>query len=237
MVVADYHKKHAEGMVKAARKVLQGHKVKEVRVPGTFEVPLAVKRALRKKPDAVLALGLVWQGETAHADLILKSATEALMRMMLETEVPILHHLVGVKTEKQARERCLGKLNRGREAAQAALRMWKLQGVGRGRYAQRGKDFGGSVPVSTGSGDFEHSVGRSAEKSLGANRGKARGVCFCGKADPGGHRKTGGGRCRVEEVSDELGARTDGPSGSGHFEISFMGDEICRGCGTDFSPE
>ena len=133
MVVADYHKKHAEGMVKAARKVLQGHKVKEVRVPGTFEVPLAVKRALRKKPDAVLALGLVWQGETAHADLILKSATEALMRMMLDAEVPILHHLVGVKTEKQARERCLGKLNRGREAAQAALRMWKLQGVGRGR--------------------------------------------------------------------------------------------------------
>ncbi len=133
MVVADYHKKHAEGMVKAARKVLQGHKVKEVRVPGTFEVPLAVKRALRKKPDAVLALGLVWQGETAHADLILKSATEALMRMMLDAEVPILHHLVGVKTEKQAKERCLGKLNRGREAAQAALRMWKLQGVGRGR--------------------------------------------------------------------------------------------------------
>ena len=133
IVVADYHRKYAEGMVRAARAVLKGHRVEEVRVPGTFEVPLAVKRALKKKPDGVLALGLVWQGETLHADLILKSATEALMRMMLEAEVPILHHLVGVKTEKQAKARCLGKLNRGKEAAEAALRMWKVKGVGRGR--------------------------------------------------------------------------------------------------------
>ena len=132
-VVADYHREYAEGMVGAARKVLRGHRVEEIRVPGTFEVPLAVKKALRKKPDAVLALGLVWQGETGHADLILKSATEALMRMMLESEIPIYHHLVGVKTEAQARARCLGKLNRGKEAAEAALRMWKTKGVGRGR--------------------------------------------------------------------------------------------------------
>ena len=133
IVVADYHRKYADGMVQAARKVLRGHGVEEVRVPGTFEVPLAVKRALRKKPDAVLALGLVWQGETAHADLILKSATEALMRMMIVTDIPVLHHLVGVRTERQAKDRCLGKLNRGKEAAEAALRMWKLKGVGHGR--------------------------------------------------------------------------------------------------------
>ena len=131
IVVADYHREYAEGMVGAAKKVLKGHRIEEVRVPGTFEVPLAVKRALRKKPDAVLALGLVWQGETTHAGLILKSATDALMRMMLKSDVPVLHHLVGVKTEAQARARCLGKLNRGREAAQAALRMWKLKEGGR----------------------------------------------------------------------------------------------------------
>ena len=131
IVVANYHRKYADGMVGAAKRVLAGHRVEEVRVPGTFEVPLVVKRALRKKPDAVLALGLVWQGETPHAGLILKSATDALMRMMLKSDVPVLHHLVGVKTEAQARARCLGKLNRGREAAQAALRMWKLKAGGR----------------------------------------------------------------------------------------------------------
>ncbi len=131
IVVADYHRKYADGMVGAAKKVLKGHRLEEVRVPGTFEVPLAVKRALRKKPDAVLALGLVWQGETVHAGLILKSATDALMRMMLKSDVPVLHHLVGVRTEAQARARCLGRLNRGREAAKAALRMWKLKAGGR----------------------------------------------------------------------------------------------------------
>jgi 6,7-dimethyl-8-ribityllumazine synthase len=134
IVVADYHRKYADGMVGAAKKVLQAHRIEVVRVPGTFEVPLAVKRSLRKRPDAVLALGLVWQGETPHAGLILESATDALMRMMLKSDVPILHHLVGVKTEAQARARCLGRLNRGREAAQAALRMWKLKAGGhRGR--------------------------------------------------------------------------------------------------------
>lgn len=131
IVVADYHRSYADGMVKAARQVLKGHRVEEVRVPGTFEVPLAVQRALRKKPAAVLALGLVWQGETPHAGLILQTATDALMQMMLKSDTPILHHLVGVKTEAQARARCLGKLNRGREAAEAALRMWKLKAGGR----------------------------------------------------------------------------------------------------------
>ena len=108
IVVADYHRKYADGMVGAAKKLLTGHRVEEVRVPGTFEVPLAVKRALRKKPDAVLALGLVWQGETPHAGLILKSATDALMRMMLKSDVPVLHHLVGVRTEAQARASQIG---------------------------------------------------------------------------------------------------------------------------------
>ncbi|NBU68750.1 MAG: 6,7-dimethyl-8-ribityllumazine synthase [Verrucomicrobia bacterium] len=131
IVVADYHRKYADGMARAAHQVLQGHRVEEVRVPGAFEVPLAVKRALRKKPDAVLALGLVWQGETPHAGLILKAATDALMRMMLRSDTPVLHHLVGVKTEAQARARCLGRLNRGREAAEAALRMWKRKEGGR----------------------------------------------------------------------------------------------------------
>lgn len=126
IVVADYHRVYADGMVNGARKVLAGHRVDEVRVPGTFEVPLAVQRALRKKPDAVLALGVVWQGETPHAGLILKSATDALMRMMLKSDTPVLHHLVGVRNEAQARARCLGRLNRGREAARAALRMWQL---------------------------------------------------------------------------------------------------------------
>jgi 6,7-dimethyl-8-ribityllumazine synthase len=70
----------------------------------------------------VIALGLIWQGRTRHAEEILHAVTDALMRISLETDVPVLHEVLAVRTEAEARARCLGKkLNRGREAAEAAL--------------------------------------------------------------------------------------------------------------------
>ena len=52
--------------------------------------------------------------------------TDALMRISLETDVPVLHEVLCIKTEAEARARCLGtKMNRGREAAEAALALLK----------------------------------------------------------------------------------------------------------------
>ena len=61
-----------------------------------------------------------------HADdleaLVWRAVTDALMRVSLETDVPVLHEVLAIKTEAEARARCMGtKLNRGREAAEAAL--------------------------------------------------------------------------------------------------------------------
>ena len=96
-----------------------------VRVPGAFEIPLAVKLVARRKQcDGIIALGVVLQGETAHAELIAKSVTEALMRLALEFSVPVIHEVLFLKDEEQAKARCLGpKLNRGLEAARAAVAM------------------------------------------------------------------------------------------------------------------
>jgi 6,7-dimethyl-8-ribityllumazine synthase len=127
LVVSVYNRDYTDGLLSSAQAALKGHAQKVVRVPGAFEIPLQVQRLARsKKYDAVLALGVIWQGRTLHAQEILRAVTDALMRIALETDVPVLHEVLAIKTEAEARARCLGgKLNRGREAAEAALAVVK----------------------------------------------------------------------------------------------------------------
>jgi 6,7-dimethyl-8-ribityllumazine synthase len=107
---------------------LSGHRVTVVRVPGAFEIPLAVQRLARKRVDAVIALGVIWQGGTDHADLIARECARACMEIALREDVPVIFEVLTVRTEAQARARCLGrKLNRGAEAARTALEMGALK--------------------------------------------------------------------------------------------------------------
>jgi 6,7-dimethyl-8-ribityllumazine synthase len=99
--------------------------VKVFRVPGSFEIPIAVQEALRsEKFDAVAAFGVIIEGETAHAQLIAASVTENLQRLALKKRTPILHEVLLVKNEEQARRRCLEEeINRGTEAARALVQI------------------------------------------------------------------------------------------------------------------
>lgn len=104
------------------------------RVPGAFEVPLMVKRSIcapglaeELRPDAVIALGVILRGSTAHADLIGSSITNQLMAIGCETMVPVIHEVLLLNDEQQAFARCIASsLNRGREAARAAAAMMDL---------------------------------------------------------------------------------------------------------------
>jgi len=119
LVVSEYNREYTDALLSSAQTALTGHEQKVVRVPGAFEIPLLARS---KKYAAVIALGLVWQGKTPHAQEITRAVTDALMRISLETDVPILHEVLAIKTDAEARARCMGtKLNRGREAAEAAL--------------------------------------------------------------------------------------------------------------------
>jgi 6,7-dimethyl-8-ribityllumazine synthase len=123
LVVSVFNHEYTDALLASASAALQGHEIEVVRVPGAYEIPLQVQRLARtKKFSAVIALGVIWQGKTLHAMEILRAVTDALMSISLAADVPVIHEVLAVATEAEARARCMGtKLNRGREAAEAAL--------------------------------------------------------------------------------------------------------------------
>jgi len=92
-------------------------------VPGAFEIPVVVREVARKRnADAIIAVGLILKGSTAHAEHLSHSVTNALQQIAIEQGVPVINAVLSVENEEQARERCLGKeINRGVEAARAAV--------------------------------------------------------------------------------------------------------------------
>ena len=74
------------------------------RVAGSVELPV-VAQALARRCDAVVALGVVVRGETAHFDYVCKSVTEGLTRVALDEATPVAHGVLTVDNEAQARDR------------------------------------------------------------------------------------------------------------------------------------
>ena len=100
-----------------------------VRVPGAYEIPLVAKRLAMKKYDAVVALGAVVQGATAHADLINQATARAFSEISVETGVPVVDGIVSAENLEQAVERCGTKQgNKGFAAMQSAIEMVRVLG-------------------------------------------------------------------------------------------------------------
>jgi 6,7-dimethyl-8-ribityllumazine synthase len=93
------------------------------RVPGAFEIPVVVRElASREATDAVIACGVILQGETNHAQNLSRSVTDALQRIAVEHGVPVINVVLSFDNEAQASARCLeNRINRGTEAARATV--------------------------------------------------------------------------------------------------------------------
>lgn len=103
-------------------------------VPGSFELPLAARwQAASGRFDAVLAFGCVVRGETEHFRLVADASSDGLMRVMLDTGVPVLNGVLAVHDVAQAEARAGGAHgNRGAEIALAAVAMAALGAGARG---------------------------------------------------------------------------------------------------------
>jgi 6,7-dimethyl-8-ribityllumazine synthase len=97
-------------------------------VPGSFELAYGCGKLIREeKPDAVIAIGSVIRGETAHFDFVCSATAQGIMELNLRLEVPVIFCVLTDDTLQQAKDRSGGRHgNKGAEAAVAALQMAAL---------------------------------------------------------------------------------------------------------------
>ena len=125
IVASAYNSLIMDRLIAGAQRALKDHEpVSLIRVPGSFEIPLAAKSAaLSKKYDGIVALGCVLRGETPHFEYISSAVSNGLSQAALETGIPIGFGVLTVDTVEQAMERSGESGNKGFEAATAALEM------------------------------------------------------------------------------------------------------------------
>jgi 6,7-dimethyl-8-ribityllumazine synthase len=130
IVASRYNSEYVDAMLHAAREELlrAGAHVRIVRVPGAFEIPAAAAwLAQPKRYAAIICLGVIFQGETSHAQHIGWGVTHALAQIQVQQKIPVIHGVFVFEKVKHAKVRCLGKKhNRGSEAAHTALEMARV---------------------------------------------------------------------------------------------------------------
>ncbi|MFW1676575.1 6,7-dimethyl-8-ribityllumazine synthase [Pontibacter sp. JAM-7] len=133
IVVGRFNAFVVESLLEGALDTLKRHGVSEdniriVRVPGAFEIPLAVQRlAAQKQDDAIIALGAVIRGGTPHFEYVSGESSKGVAQVSLEYNIPVANGILTVNSIEQAVERSGTKMgNKGAEAALSALEMVSL---------------------------------------------------------------------------------------------------------------
>ncbi len=145
IVASRYNARYVDAMLRAATSELKraGAKtIRVIRVPGAYEIPIVAARLARESSalsatnrapltapclSAIICLGVILRGQTVHAAHIGDAVSRALMELQLRYEIPVIHEVLLLENEAQARARCLSpKHNRGAEAAQTALAMARV---------------------------------------------------------------------------------------------------------------
>jgi 6,7-dimethyl-8-ribityllumazine synthase len=139
VVAASWHQQVMDGLLAGAERALHDHRVSDatvVRVPGTFELPVAAQALAAQGYDAVVALGVVVRGGTPHFEYVCSAATDGLTRVALDHTVPVGFGVLTCDDDQQALDRAGlpgSKEDKGYEAAAAALLTARTLGGLRGR--------------------------------------------------------------------------------------------------------
>jgi 6,7-dimethyl-8-ribityllumazine synthase len=133
IVVSRWNSQVTESLLRGALRALIASDISEeriavVRVPGAWEIPIAAKELARSNSyDAIVALGCVIKGATAHFEYVADAAMEGIRAVSLELGMPITCGILATYTEEQALERAGdNEENKGSEAALSAIEMATL---------------------------------------------------------------------------------------------------------------
>ncbi|VAW93248.1 6,7-dimethyl-8-ribityllumazine synthase [hydrothermal vent metagenome] len=133
IAVARFNSFVVESLLEGALDTLKRHgaidtDIEVVRVPGAFELPLAIQRmANNKKYDAIIALGAVIRGGTPHFDFVAGECVKGMSSVSLQADIPVSFGVLTVDTIEQAIERSGTKAgNKGAEATLSAIEMVNL---------------------------------------------------------------------------------------------------------------
>ena len=133
IVVARFNQAITSRLLQGAQKALEEHGVRAqdvtiIRVPGSFELPVAAKRlAKRHTLDSIVCLGAIIHHETDHDRYLAQAVSQSLAALARELGPPVVFGVLTTETEQQAAERAGGSLgNRGYDAALTAIEMATL---------------------------------------------------------------------------------------------------------------
>jgi 6,7-dimethyl-8-ribityllumazine synthase len=131
IAVARFNQDITEQLLAGAETMLRKHEAADVQVawvPGAYELPLVAKRyAGSNSVDAVICLGAVIRGETAHFEYVAGETAAGITRAALDTGVPVIFGVLTVDSREQAHDRLGGKEgHKGEEAALTAIEMVSL---------------------------------------------------------------------------------------------------------------
>ena len=125
IVNANYYKNISKKLVSNSKKILnKNFKVNLVNVPGIYEIPIAIRKNI-KKFDGFVALGCVIKGQTPHFDLICYSTFNSILNLSINFNKPIGNGIITAFNMRQALQRCNDNIskkpNKGLEAANAVM--------------------------------------------------------------------------------------------------------------------
>ena len=133
IVCARFNPPAVEPLLQRTLAVLREAGVREenievMRVPGSNEVPWGIQvLAESGRFDCCLGLGVVLRGGTVHFEIVAQTASHALQLVALKESVPVINGILVADTLEQALDRTEGRLDRGREFAEAALQMAQIR--------------------------------------------------------------------------------------------------------------
>jgi|TARA_B110000240_G_scaffold167971_1_gene190105 6,7-dimethyl-8-ribityllumazine synthase len=132
IVVSEWNGDITDGLYKGAADTLidcgaNANDIKRYDVPGSYELVFGAKIAAKNKPDAIICLGSVIQGETKHFDFVCNAVSMGIKDLNINLNIPVIFGVLTDNTMEQAKNRSGGKFgNKGVEAAITAIKMATL---------------------------------------------------------------------------------------------------------------